>query len=307
MTDKRRPMGAEKENYPVKMMARALKASRSGSCSWLARGEPDDPRAGLREAVRRVWLESDRIFGARFVLAFLPDGFASTAPRRVRERMGELGIRGIAPNSRKRTTIPDEGAPARPDLVRRGFAGPAPACKPVGDITYLRTREGWLYLAVATGLCTRMAVGWAVSGRMTADIAAGAPGRAWRRGRVASNAASHSDRGSQRASGPLARWADEHGVRLSVGRTGGCRDDAVAESFSGTPKDEMRSLRKWATREEARNAVIGYIERRHDRNRPHPAIGYRVPAEAMDAFFERTRPAAEGTAAKPARAERMAA
>ena len=290
MTDKYRLVRAEKGNYPVKMMARVLEVARSGFYSWLSKGAPEDPWAGLREAVRRVWLESDRIFGARFVLAFLPEGFSGTTLYRMRKCMRELGIRGIAPNSRKRTTVPDEGAPERPDLVRRDFTSPVPTYKLVGDITYLRTREGWLYLATVIDLCTRMVVGWAISERMTADIVVEALERAWRRGYVAGNAIFHSDRGSQYTSRLLARWAEEHEVRLSVGRTGSCHDNAVAESFFGTLKNEMYSLRKWPTREEARNAVIDFIERRYNRNRPHSTIGYKVPAQAMDEFFERTKP-----------------
>ena len=286
-------MRAEKANYPVKMMARVLNVSRSGFYSWLAKDEPDDPWLALREAIWRVWLESDRIFGARFVQAFLPEEFAGTTLYRIRKCMRELNIRGIVPNSKKRTTIPDENAPARPDLIKRDFTSPIPTYKLVGDITYLKTREGWLYLATVIDLCTRMVVGWAISERMTADIVVEALERAWRRGYVVENAIFHSDRGSQYTSRLLARWAEEHEVRLSVGRTGSCHDNAVAESFFGTLKNECYSLRKWATREEARNAVIDYIERRYNRNRPHSTIDYRVPAEVMDAFFERTEPVEE--------------
>jgi len=193
VTDKYRLMRAEKANYTVKMMTRVLKVSRSGFYSWLARGEPDDPWAELRAEVKRVWLESDRIFGARFVLAFLPKEFAGTTLYRVRKCMKELGIRGIAPNSKKRTTIPDEAAPARPDLIKRDFTSPVPTYKLVGDITYLKTKEGWLYLATVIDLCTRMVVGWAISERMTADIVVEALERAWRRGYVAGNAIFHSD------------------------------------------------------------------------------------------------------------------
>jgi len=142
VTDKYRLIRAEKANYTVKMMARVLKVSRSGFYSWLNRGEPEDPWAKLREAVRRVWLESDRTFGARFVHAFLPGEFAGTTLYRVRKCMKELGIRGIAPNSKKRTTIPDEGAPERPDLVNRDFTSPVLTYKLVGDITYLKTKDG---------------------------------------------------------------------------------------------------------------------------------------------------------------------
>mgnify|MGYP002275470788 CR=1 FL=1 len=299
-------MLAEKAEFPVKMMARVLGVSRSGFYSWLSNGCPREDWSAEREAVRRVWLESDRRFGFRFVKCFLPGEFSGLTLYRVRKLMRELGIRGCTPNARKRTTIPDPKARPRPDLVRRDFTSPVPTCKLVGDITYLRTGEGWLYLATVIDLCTRMVVGWAISERMTADIAVEALERARRRGYVAENAIFHSDRGSQYTSRLLARWAEEHGVRLSVGRTGSCHDNAVAESFFATLKNNMYSLRRWRTREEARNAVIRFIEYRYNRHRPHSSIGYRIPGVAMDEFFERTKPP-EAAAKQQARKRRMAA
>ncbi|EEZ62285.1 hypothetical protein HMPREF0762_00383, partial [Slackia exigua ATCC 700122] len=102
-------MRAEKDSYPVKMMARVLEVSRSGFYSWLAKGEPDDPWAGLRAEVKRVWLESDRTFGARFVLAFLPEEFAGTTLYRVRKCMKELGIRGNRPELQEEGHDPRRG------------------------------------------------------------------------------------------------------------------------------------------------------------------------------------------------------
>lgn len=119
----------------------------------------------------------------------------------------------------------------RPDLVRRDFTSPVPTYKLVGDITYLRTSEGWLYLATAIDLCTRMVVDWSLSDRMTADIAVAALKSAKSRGYVAGNAMFHSDKGAQYTSRALAEWARANDVRLSCGRTGSCRDNAVAESF----------------------------------------------------------------------------
>ena len=295
-------MEAEKANFPVKTMARLLGVSRSGFYEWLRRGEPEDPWLQARADVEREWAESDRRFGARLVRSRLPH----LTLYRVRKIMRGLGIRGVTPNARKRTTIPDAGAPERPDLLKRDFTSPVPTYKLVGDITYLKTREGWLYLATVIDLCTRMVVGWAVSERMTADLVVEALERAWRRGYVAGNAIFHSDRGSQYTSRLLARWAEGHDVRLSVGRTGSCHDNAVAESFFGTLKNEMYSLRRWATRSEARNAVIDYIERRYNRNRPHSTIDYKVPAEVMDAFFERTKSAGIAVDQRES-AEKMAA
>ena len=116
---------------------------------------------------------------------------------RVRKLMRELGIRGCTPNDRKRTTIPDPKARPRPDLVRRDFTSPVPTYKLVGDITYLRTGEGWLYLSTVIDLNTRMVVGWSLSERMTADIVVSALASAKSRGYVAGNAIFHADRGAQ--------------------------------------------------------------------------------------------------------------
>lgn len=288
MTERYELMLAERASFPVKMMARILKVSRSGFYGWLSRRPEPDPWAETRAEVERVWLESGGRFGARKVRAVMQSGpFAGTTLYRVRRCMRELGVRGVCPNARKRTTIPDEGAAARPDLVRRDFTSPVPTCKLVGDITYLRTGEGWLYLATVIDLCTRMVVGWAISERMTADIAVSALEMAWGRGYVARGAIFHSDRGSQYTSRLLARWARAHGVRLSVGRTGSCRDNAVAESFFGTLKNEMYHLRSFPTRSEARFAVVEFIEAYYNRSRPHEAVGQRIPAELMDEFFER--------------------
>ena len=293
MTERYELMLAEKANFPVDMMARALKVSRSGFYDWLSRWPGPDPWAATRAEVERVWAESRGRFGARKVHAAMQSGpFTGTTLYRVRKCMRDLGIRGVAPNARKRTTIPDEGAAARPDLVRRDFTSPVPTYKLVGDITYLRTGEGWLYLATVIDLCTRMVVGWAISTRMTADIVVSALEMAWGRGYVAWGAIFHSDRGSQYTSRLLARWAAAHGVRLSVGRTGSCHDNAVAESFFGTLKNEMYHLESFATRSDARFAVVEFIEAYYNRSRPHEAVGQRIPAELMDEILGRLGAAA---------------
>ena len=288
-------MLAEKGDFDVKLMARLLEVSKSGFYAWRSRGCPEDDWSVEREAVRRVWEESDRRFGCRFVKCFLPPEMSHLTLYRVRKLMGELGIRGCTPNASKRTTVPDPRAGSKPDLVRRNFRPPVPTTVLAGDITYLRTGEGWLYLATVIDLCTRMVVGWSLSRSMTADMAVAALESAKSRGYVAGNAIFHSDKGAQYTSRLLAQWAAANGVRLSCSRTGNCHDNAVAESFFATLKNEMYHRRSFATRLEAKNAVIGFIEGYYNRRRPHSTIGYRVPAEAMASFFERTAPRAEAS------------
>ena len=185
----------EKAEFPVSLMARVFEVSRSDFYSWLANGCPRDDWAAERDAVMRVWLESDRRFGFRFVHAMLPPRFSHLTRYRALKLMRDLGIRGCTPNARKRAAIPNPKSKPRPDLVRRDFTSPVPTYKLVGDITYLRTGEGWLYLATVIDLCTRMVVGWSLSHRMTADIAVAALESAKSRGYVAGNAIFHSDRG----------------------------------------------------------------------------------------------------------------
>ena len=283
-----RLMAAESARFPVKLMARTLGVSRSGYYGWLGRPAPEDPWKELRSEVERAWLASKKRFGARSILASLPSGFEGTTLYRVRKLMRELGIRGVHPNKSKRTTVADPDAPERPDLIQRGFDSPVPTVKLVGDITYLRTDQGWLYLATVIDLCTRMVVGWAMAEHMRASLCVDALRMAKSRGYVAGGAIFHSDRGSQYTSKLLADWAAANGVRLSVGRTGSCHDNAVAESFFASLKNEMYSLRKWATRAEARHAVVEYVEAFYNRARPHSTIGYQIPAEKMGAFFKRT-------------------
>ena len=274
-------------DYPVALMARLLGVSRSGYYAWLDAGGPQDPLAGLKDAVMALWEGSDGRFGWRSVKAELPPEWAQASGYSVRKSMRELGIRGLQPRSRKRTTVQDPDAPARPDLVGRRFCPPVPTTVLCGDITYLRTGEGWLYLAAVVDLATRMVVGWCFSARMTAGICVAALDMAKRRGYVAGNAVFHSDRGSQYTSAELAGWAAANDVRLSVGRTGCCRDNAVAESLWASLKKETCHRRAFESREAAKVACIDWIERYYNRRRPHSAVGYRHPAELMEEFEER--------------------
>ncbi|MGN0262733.1 MAG: IS3 family transposase [Eggerthellaceae bacterium] len=286
-------MLAERAGFPVKLMARILGVSRSGFYSWLGRGCPEDDWADAREAVRRVWLESDGRFGSRFVKCSLPEEHSRLTLYRVRKLMRELGIRGCTPNKGKRTTIPGRGADPRPDLVRRDFTSPIPTYKLVGGITYLRTGEGWLFLSTVIDPSTQMVVGWSLSERMTADIVVDSPSMAKARGYVAGNAIFHADRGAQYTSRLLAEWARANDVRLSCSRTGNCHGNAVAESFFATLKNEMHYRESFAMRADARHAVVEFIESYYNRRRPHSSIGYRKPGRAMDDFFRRTAPKPE--------------
>ena len=186
-------MWEERGRYPVSTMARLLGVSRSGYYAWLDAGGHLDPLAGLKDVVAALWEGGGGAFGRRRVKAELPPEWSGASGHSVLKSMRELGIRGFRPRSPKRTTVPDPGAPARPDLVRRRFRPPVPTTVLCGDITYLRTGEGWPCLASVIDLSTRMVVGWSFSARMTADVCVSALEMAQRRGYVAGNAVFHSD------------------------------------------------------------------------------------------------------------------
>ena len=196
-------MLAGRADYDVKMMARVLGAGRSGFHGW-PRPDPDgaDPWAALREAILEVWEGSRRRFGLGKVHARLATDFpefGSVTRYRVRKCMSGLGIRGKCPNASRTTTVPDEGAPARPGLVRRDFESPVPTYKLVGDTACLRTTSGFIYLATAVDLCTRMVVGRGVADNTGASLVVSAMEMAWGRGYVAGNAIFHSDYAAESA------------------------------------------------------------------------------------------------------------
>jgi transposase InsO family protein len=289
-------MSAEKENFRLTMMARLLEVSRSGYYAWRRRHlcPGADEWGALKERVECLWRKSKHRHGVRRIHKDLLAEGAKASLYRVRRCMHELGIQGIQPRTSKRTTIPAADAASRPDLIRRDFTAAVPTTRLVGDITYLKTGEGWLYLAVVIDLCTRMVVGWSMQAHMRASLVIDALLMAKRLGYVALDAIFHSDRGSQYTSKELALFAKDNTVRLSVGRTGTCHDNAVAESFFSMLKNEMYHRQKFASRAEARAAVMEYIEIDYNRQRRHSSIDYQRPAEKMAAFFERTAKREEG-------------
>jgi transposase InsO family protein len=289
-------MYAEKENFKVIMMARVLEVSRSGYYAWQSRqlNPSADEWSALKGRIEQLWEKSKHRHGVRRIHKDLLAERTKVSLYRIRKCMREMGISGIQPHAKKRTTIPAPDAASRPDLIRRDFSAAVPTTKLVGDITYLKTDEGWLYLAVVIDLCTRMVVGWSMEAHMRTSLVISAMKMAKKLGLVALGAIFHSDRGSQYTSKEYGEFADINNIRLSVGRTGTCHDNAVAESFFSMLKNEMYHRQEFATRAQARAAVMEYIEIDYNRRRRHSTIDYQIPAEKMAAFFNRTADALEG-------------
>jgi putative transposase len=162
----------------------------------------------------------------------------------------------------------------------------SPPQRRVGDITYIFTWEGWLYLATVIDCATRMVVGWAMDDNYKTPLITSAIKMAARNVELPTGAVFHSDRGSNYTSAEFAAELESLGIRQSVGRTGICYDNSLAESFNGTLKVERVHRTVYATRRKAREDIARYIELRYNRKRLHSAIGYRTPQEAMDEYRE---------------------
>ena len=203
------------------------------------------------------------------------------AGRRSDARTRLQAVAARAPTSAPR--CPREDAVESPDLLQRDFdpASSAPGERLVGDITYLRTGQGWLYLATVIDLATRMVVGWQLADHMRTSLVVDALQMAIDTGLVAPDAIFHSDRGCQYTSHEFARFCTDKRVRTSVGRTGVCWDNAAAESFFAALKNEMYHRQAWPTRARARFAVAEYIEVFYNRRRLHSTLGYRTPFQAL--------------------------
>jgi putative transposase len=196
--------------------------------------------------------------------------------------MAELGLVACQPRPYRVTTDSDGDDAGVPDLLQRDFTAEQPGTKLVGDITYLRTWSGWLYLATVIDCATKMVVGWSMATHMRTELVIDAVDMARGRIPLVEGCVFHSDRGSQYLSGDYRKHIAAAGMRSSVGRTGVCWDNALAESFFAALKNEMVYRTAFPTPTHARRAVARYIEVIYNRRRLHSGLGYRTPAEVMD-------------------------
>jgi transposase InsO family protein len=204
--------------------------------------------------------------------------------KRVARLMRAADRYGRTPRRWKKTTIADPTASTRPDLIDRDFAvdperPAAPGARWCGDITYIHTWQGWVYLATVIDLSSRRVVGWAVADLLRTDLVADALTDAVTRRRPAPGVVFHSDRGCQYTSTQYTNLARDLGVTLSVGRRGQCWDNAVAESFFATVKTELIHRSTWPTRKAATSAIFDYIEGWYNTRRRHSTLGYLSPAQ----------------------------
>jgi len=274
---------AEKANYPIAFMCRLLRVPRSSFYAWTNRVETPTQarRRMLAGAITAEFEDSRRTSGCRRITAALNRAGIECSVGLVADLMRALGLAAVQPRAYKRTTLPGSATQPAPDLIDRDFTAEAPGQRLVGDITYLRTDEGWLYLATVLDLATRMVVGWQTAAHMRTAVVTDALQMAIDAGHVDVDAVFHSDRGTQYTSAEFDVFTTKNRLRRSRGRTGVCWDNAAAESFFATLKNEMYHRQTFATRARARFAVAEYIEVFYNRRRLHSTLGYRTPFEAL--------------------------
>jgi transposase InsO family protein len=240
----------------------------------------DREDAGLTTQIRAVHEESRGRYGAPRVHAELRRHGRRHSRKRVARLMRAAGIRGRAPRRWKKTTIADPAAAARADRIRRDFTADASQVNSrwCGDITYIGTWEGWLYLATVIDIASRRVVGYALADHLRTELVSGALANAVAARDPAPGVIFHADRGCQYTSAEFAGLASDCAVTLSHGRTGQCWDNALSESFFASLKGELIETRPWATRAAASRAIVEYIGW-YNGTRLHSTLGYRSPAE----------------------------
>lgn len=267
--------------YPVRGLCRALEVSPSGYYAWLRRSESrrcrDDRR--LTTEIRAVHRASRFTYGSPRIHAELRDRGIACGRHRVARLMRQAGLEGVHRRPFQVTTQSEHLFPLAPNRLDRCFGVPEPDAVWAGDITYLATHEGWLYLAVLLDLCSRRVVGWALSRQLRRGLPIEALEMALARRRPPRGLLHHSDRGGQYASTDYQRILAQHGIDVSMSRRGDCFDNAPVESFFATLKTELAARSTWRTRAQAQREIFEFIELFYNATRRHSALGHLSPAD----------------------------
>jgi len=271
----------------VERMCALLEVSKSGFYEW--RGRPVSAtgrrRELLAEKVRALFAAFDGTYGYRRIHAELVRAGERAGAELVRALMRDLDLVPVQPRPFRTTTEPDPHAPDSVDLVRRDFTAERPGIKVVGDITYIRTWQGWLYLASLIDCCTREVIGYAMADHLRTELVLDAVDMAMRNRRLDADCIMHSDRGTQYTSSEYREKLVELGLRHSVGRTGQCWDNALAESFFASLKNERVHHMVYPTMKKAKADIATWIELHYNHRRIHSALGYRTPHEVRTEYL----------------------
>jgi len=276
---------AHRRTYGLTEACAVLEVSLSGYHAWKRGGTPDRKRltdAQMLALIEAIHRELKGAYGSPRMVRELRDRGFPASKERVERLMRENGIRARHKRQFKATTDSKHALPVAPNLLDRNFTPAAPNQVWTADMTYIRTDEGWLYLAVVLDLFNREVVGWSIKPRMTADIVVDALTMAWFRRKPAAGLIHHSDRGSQYASHAFQARLAEYGMICSMSRKGNCWDNAPSESFFNSLKNERVHGTRYGTRAEAEADLFDYIEPFYNRRRKHSTLGYASPMEFLE-------------------------
>ena len=269
-------------SFPVVMMCRVLEVSRSGFYAAYRRMPSVRTRRDqrLRVEIRVIYRESRRRYGSPRVHQELRGRGLRCGKKRVERLMRADGLRAKKRRRFRVTTQSDHAYAPAPNVLARQFDVGRPDAERVwaADLTYLPTREGWLYLAVILDVSTRRVVGWAARSSLRHEVTLAALDMALGR-EDGKGGLHHSDRGVQYACRPYRDRLAKHGIRVSMSRRGNCWDNAIVESFMATLKWELVADANWPTRQHASRALFEYLEVWYNRQRRHSSLGYRTPVE----------------------------
>lgn len=267
--------------FSLKRMSLVLNVSRSGYYAWRSTGTVPGQRKQKRDdrdvKIKAAFDASKQRDGARRIQAQLAEDGEQADVKTIADSMRRQNLVPKAARKFKVTTNSDHKLPVAPNLLEQDFSASAPNQKWAGDITYLMTSEGWLYLAVVIDLYSRAVVGWSMSTRMTTDLVCDALRMALFRRGMPRGVIVHSDRGSQYCSHAYRDLITAHDLQLSMSRKGNCWDNACAESFFHSLKVEAVQYEPIMDRDTMRQAVFEYIEVDYNRTRRHSALGYISP------------------------------
>ena len=262
-------------------MCRLLHLGVSGYYAWRNRlpRRRSQANEGLKRAITRIHRHSGAVYGSPKIRWTLLAQGQRVGRHRVARLMRALGLRGRPYPRKKPRTQAGGTEPRAKNLLNQDFQAPAPNQRWVSDITYIRTGEGWLYLAVIMDLYSRRIVGWSMGQRLTTSLVIQAFEMARRRRRPPPGLIYHSDRGSQYTSHAFQSLLRQHGVRCSLSAKGNCFDNAAMESFFALLKRERVTRQRYLTRKQARTDIFDYIERFYNRQRHHHFTGGLSPLE----------------------------
>ena len=276
-----------RNQFPVRMMCRVLKVSRSGYYAWRTR--PESQRAKidrqLTREIRRIHIDSDGVYGAPKITAELKEEGHQCGKHKVARLMRKAGLKGCPKPPFKVTTQRDPSHPVADNLLDQDFTAEGPNQRWAADITYISTLQGWLYLAVVMDLYSRRIVGWSMNRWMNRHLALNALNMAIGQRCPGGDLLHHSDRGSQYTSDDFREQLEKHNIHCSMSARGNCYDNAAVESFFGLLKRERVNRTRYLTRSEAQADIFDYIERFYNRKRRHGYLGNISPV----AFEERNQ------------------